>query len=139
MEQSGGITGPDGAISHYKMVVTEDREGVITFGSEERPGASPMFLSDLLHHLHHPYHVEKPEGGWRQRGTFSDAEKKKLRPIAETLAMLDGNAFFGMNSADGEEHFEGYLAEAHALYESNGGDGGWAGAASFAKSAISES
>lgn len=134
MKQSGGIHGPDGAISHYSMVVTEDREAIITFGSDERPGVSPMWLSDLLHHVNHPYHVGKPDGGWRARGSFTDAEKCKLRPIAETLAMLDGNAFFGMDSGDCE-HYESYLPEAHALYESNGGDTGWAGRASFATAA----
>ncbi len=132
MKQSGGICGPDGAISHYKLVAEEGERAYITFGSPERPGASPMYLDEVLHHLHHPYHVEKPEGGWRKRGSFTTEEKAKLRPVAETLAMLDGNAFFGMDTDEGE-HYEGYLPEAHALYEANGGAPGWAGAASFAK------
>lgn len=134
MKQAGGISGPNGAISHYEMVETDDEaDMVITFGSEERPGHYPMYRSDLLRHMHHPYHVHKPEGGWRKLESFTADEKEKLRPIAETLAMLDGNAFFGMEHGNETEHYESYLPEAHALYESNGGDGGWAGQASFAK------
>ncbi len=58
-----------------------------------------------------------------------DAETKEmLRPIAETFAMLDGNAFFGMNKrADEKDWYEQYLPEAFSLFESNGGVNGWAG------------
>lgn len=75
------------------------------------------------------YKIPQPEGGWRDVASFSPEEKAKLRPIAETLAMLDGNAFFTE-----EEWYESYLPEADALYQANGGDDGWAGEASFAKS-----
>lgn len=78
------------------------------------------------------YTIEPPSTGWRTIKSFTDEEKEKLRPIAETLALLNGNAFFTMESDVGE-WYEMYLPEAHALYESNGGDGGWAGEASFAK------
>lgn len=64
---------------------------------------------------------------------FSTREKEMLRPIAETLAMLDGNAFFTMSTNSGKEWYEQYIPEAHRLYESNGGDNGWAGEASFIK------
>jgi hypothetical protein len=74
------------------------------------------------------YAIRKPDAGWRSRDSFSEAERLKLRPIAETLAMLDGNAFFGMGDGDWADQ---YLPEAAALYEANGGDNGWAGAASF--------
>lgn len=67
----------------------------------------------------------KPDNGWKK--VFNKQEKLKLRPMAETLAMLDGNAFFDM-----PEHYEGYLPEAAMLYAANGGDDGWAGLASFA-------
>ena len=77
------------------------------------------------------YTIEEPEGGWRRE--FDGATKAKLRPVAETLAMLDGNAFFGTDMGDGREWWEQYLPEAHALYEANGGDDGWAGEASFAR------
>lgn len=84
-----------------------------------------------------PYRISKPAGGWRKEATFSEAERLKLRPIAETLAMLDGNAFFGMGS--GETYWaDQYLPEASALYEANGGDTGWASEASFAKAALSQ-
>lgn len=77
------------------------------------------------------YGLNKPEGGWREISSFTDVEKRKLRPIAETLAMLDGNAFFTWAT-----HYEQYLPEADALYQSNGGDNGWAGEASFVKGMI---
>lgn len=57
---------------------------------------------------------------------FSDEEKRVLRPIAETLAMLHGNAFFTMNLGDGREWYEQYLPEAMSLFMSNGGFNGWA-------------
>lgn len=54
--------------------------------------------------------------------------KEILRPIAETFAMLDGNAFFGINKrSDEKEWYEQYLPEAFSLFESNGGIDGWAG------------
>jgi hypothetical protein len=71
------------------------------------------------------YEIEEPDGGWRR--VFDDEDKRKLRPIAETLAMMDGNAFFGISS----DHYEGYLTEADAVYRSNGGDDGWASTASW--------
>jgi hypothetical protein len=64
--------------------------------------------------------------------SFTDHEKMVLRPIAETLAMLDGNAFF-TEKHDGVEHYEYYLPEAWALFEGNGGMNGWACEASWAK------
>lgn len=57
---------------------------------------------------------------------FSDDEKRVLRPIAETLAMLHGNAFFTMQLGDGREWYEQYLPEAMSLFMSNGGSIGWA-------------
>lgn len=79
-----------------------------------------------------PYTIPQPEGGWRKVESFSTTERQKLRPIAETLAMLDGNAFFTMG--DSQHHWaDQYLGEAHALYELNDGDNGWAGKASFAR------
>lgn len=77
------------------------------------------------------YIIWEPAEGWRSRDSFTAEESAKLRPIAETLAMLDGNAFFGMGPDDWSDQ---YLPEAHALYEANGGDKGWAGAASFIQS-----
>lgn len=62
--------------------------------------------------------------------TFTDEEKAILRPIAETIAMLDGNAFFTMDTAHGE-WYEQYLPEAWGLFKANGGLDGWAGEASW--------
>jgi hypothetical protein len=66
---------------------------------------------------------------------FNDIEKKKLKPIAETLAMLDGNAFFGMSTDDNGNDiwYEQYLPEAYTIYIHNGSDNGWAGEASWIK------
>lgn len=77
--------------------------------------------------------ITEPDDGWRAAEAFTEAEKTVLRPIAETLAMLDGNAFFGMETDNFGEWYEMYLPEAHALFESNGGLDGWAGEASFAR------
>lgn len=70
-----------------------------------------------------------PEPGY----VYSEQEKEYLRPIAETLAMLDGNAFFGIEVKGYEhyEHYEQYLPEAFALFNANGGLHGNAGQASF--------
>lgn len=70
--------------------------------------------------------------------SFTDEEKAMLRPIAETIAMLDGNAFFTMSSDKGE-WYEQYLPEAWSLFESNGGKDGWAGEASWIKEMGNES
>lgn len=55
---------------------------------------------------------------------FTEEEKRLLRPVAEVLCMLDGNAFFAAELSDGREWYEQYLPEAAALYFQNGyGDG----------------
>lgn len=71
---------------------------------------------------------------------FTAKEKKLLRPIAETLAMLDGNAFFGMSIDDEGEDiwYEGYLPEAYRIFKANGGDKGWASELSWVKEANHE-
>ncbi len=80
------------------------------------------------------YDIPEPEGGWVT--VEDEATKAKLRPIAETLAMLAGNAFFSADLGDGRLWWEQYLPEAHALYEANGGDTGWASGASFGPNAV---
>lgn len=77
--------------------------------------------------------IPAPKDGYRPKESFSDEEKEMLRPIAETLAMLVGNAFFGMPTHDGSEWYEMYLPEAYEVFKSNGGLNGWAGEASFIK------
>lgn len=62
------------------------------------------------------YTLTVPVGGWRR--SFDQEYAEKIQPIAETLAMLDGNAF--------THSWENYLPEADALYRNNGGDYGWA-------------
>lgn len=127
-------------ISHFRFMYPDFEDGIDGQADYEKdilalelPGGRREFsLSHVRRVLDKPYHIDKPEAGWKR--DFTEQEKAKLRPIAETLAMLDGNAFFGTSvGEDGKEWFEMYLGEAHAIYESNGGDGGWAGEASFAK------
>lgn len=59
-------------------------------------------------------------------------EKKLLRPIAETIALLDGNAFFPHKLPDNREWYEQYLPEAATIFENNGGMDGWASEVSWA-------
>jgi hypothetical protein len=92
----------------------------------------PVYLDALRAALQVHYAIDKPQGGWRHIMSFGAEEKAKLRPICETLAMLAGNAFFGHQIDEAREWYEQYLPEAAALYAANGGDHGWAGAASFA-------
>lgn len=71
------------------------------------------------------YEIELPDD---PRMDYSPEEKALLRPIAETLAMLDGNAFFGAALDElGQEWYEQYLPEAWQLWDSNGGLDGWTG------------
>ena len=69
---------------------------------------------------------------------YTTQEKKWLCPIAETLAMLDGNAFFGSDLVNGQEWYEQYLPEAAAIFYGNGGPTGWAGEVSWMKEHIHE-
>lgn len=62
---------------------------------------------------------------------FTEGEKALLKPIAETIAMMDGNAFFTINGEEDETWYEQYLPEAYALFKSNGGFNGWASEASW--------
>jgi len=66
---------------------------------------------------------------------FTQKEKELLRPIAEIIAIMDGNAFFGMTRNDmGEDTwYEQYLPEAWAIYKGQGKDGGWIQETSWAK------
>jgi hypothetical protein len=77
------------------------------------------------------YQISCPESGWPTLDQIPSHMKAILRPMAETLAMLDGNAFFGYMAADGSEWYEQYLPEAWAVFQNNGGMEGWAGEASF--------
>lgn len=125
---------------HSKLMFSDMQDGIELEADYERDvlvlelpsGRTDFSLSHLCHILVRPYRIEKPGNDWKSAGDMSVEEKSKLRPIAETLAMLDGNAFFGMDTGHGEI-WEQYLGEAHALYQANGGDSGWAGEASFAK------
>lgn len=73
---------------------------------------------------HRNFTIEEPEEGWCQDFDANYAEL--LRPMAETLAMMDGNAFFTF-----DDHWRNYLPEADAVFRSNGGIDGWAGQCSW--------
>jgi hypothetical protein len=80
--------------------------------------------------MHIVYEIDLPAD---PRADFTAEEKLLLRPIAETLAMLDGNAFFGSRDNTNGEWYEQYLPEAWELWNSNGGLAGWAGLTSWAQ------
>ena len=80
--------------------------------------------------MHIVYEIDLPEN---PRTDFTPEEKALLRPIAETLAMLDGNAFFTAPFEGEREWYEQYLPEAWELWHSNGGLGGWAAETSWAQ------
>ena len=71
---------------------------------------------------------------------FSDKEKEMLRPIAEVLCLLDGNAFFGISCDENGEDiwYEQYLPAAYAIWKANGGKTGWASELSWIKEAKHE-
>ena len=65
--------------------------------------------------------------GQPRKKKFTAEQKTMLRPLAETIAILDGNAFFGLDVDDnGEDRwYEQYLSEAWLVYKANAGDKGW--------------
>lgn len=117
----------------HALLAGRTASGEILRAAADLIDAQAKEIERLMDIEHRGYHIPEPLSGWRTKASFSPGEKRKLRPIAETLAMLDGNAFFDVGPTDGGEWFEQYLPQAHALYEANGGDFGWAGEASFAK------
>jgi hypothetical protein len=71
---------------------------------------------------------------------FTVKEKAMLRPIAEVLCLLDGNAFFGISADENGDDiwYEQYLPEAYVIYKDNGGDNGWASELSWIRDAKHE-
>lgn len=71
--------------------------------------------------------------GSTRKKKFSEKQKAQLKPIAEVLAVLDGNAFFGMTVDDNGQDtwYEQYLPEAWTVFTANGGDKGWISQASW--------
>lgn len=78
--------------------------------------------------------------GFPRKKKFSEKEKQILKPIAEVLCLLDGNAFFGISIDEwGEDTwYETYLPEAYSIYKANGGGKGWASELSWVKEANHE-
>jgi len=102
-----------------------DKERLGLTNDEERPDASGVREVKYSVHI---YDEDR-----RTIDSFTEEEKEWLRPIAETIAMIDGNAFFGNEITDGREWYEQYLPEAWGLFTNNGGIDGWAGEVSWIK------
>jgi len=83
------------------------------------------------------YTIQKPDTGWPTLDQIPDHIKHMLRPMAETLAMLDGNAFFGLDTG-GNPWWQQYVSEAWVVFQENGGLDGWAGEAQFVKDVLHE-
>lgn len=82
------------------------------------------------------YEIELRDGANTRE--FTTEEKQILRPIAEVLALLDGNAFFTMDTGDGREWYEQYLPEAWSIFEGSGGIRGWAGEMSWVRDLVND-
>lgn len=93
-------------------------------------------MSSTLDQQTQRYEIELLDGALTRQ--FSDSEKQLLRPIAEVLALLDGNAFFTMELGDGREWYEQYLPEAWSIFEGSGGVNGWAGEMSWVKDSVND-
>ena len=65
--------------------------------------------------------------GRPRKQKFTVEQKMMLRPLAETIALLDGNAFFGLDTDENgdDRWYESYLPEAWLVYKANGGNNGW--------------
>jgi hypothetical protein len=98
------------------------RETELAEGEELDPSEIPAAPVDQGGFLR-TYTIEFPKDGARTVDSFTPQEKAKLRPIAETLAIMDGNAFFGATrDENGDDTFyEQYLPEAAALVASSSG------------------
>jgi hypothetical protein len=83
-----------------------------------------MIYVDLGEDNKRQYEINRPDGGWR-RNFEDEVYVKMLRPIAETLALIDGSAFIG--------HWSGYLSEADAIYRANGELDDWPNVCSWIK------
>lgn len=70
--------------------------------------------SKVLDYIHNTY-----KGTKKRR--FTAREKAMLRPIAEVLAILDGNAFWGLSvDQSGDDNwYEQYMPEAWMIYKNN--------------------
>ena len=75
-------------------------------------------------------HVKVPEELFCR--LYSPEEHTILRPIAETLAMLDGKSLSSQGQCP-SYHLCEYLPIAYFLFEWNGGTNGWAGQASWVR------
>lgn len=122
-------SGTDGMMTWYMSKTAEENIAA-------RAGITVEQVKTVMDLLRPPSH---PGIGWligrkfRPLKDIPRAKRDMLRPMAETLAMLDGNAFFGNEAGPGVEWWEQYVPEAEALFKANGGMKGWAGMTSFAK------
>ena len=63
---------------------------------------------EILSHIHNTYKKTRKK-------KFTAEEKRILRPIAEVIAIMDGNAFFGIQKDDNgkDTWYEQYLSLIH--------------------------
>jgi hypothetical protein len=94
--------------------------------------STPVVISNELDGFTHWVH--KTYGTPRKK-KFTPDEKRVLRPIAEMIAIFDGNAFFGMTrDTNGDDTwYENYLPEAYQIFKGSGGRDGWIMETSWAK------
>ena len=73
-------------------------------------------MNSILNLIHTTYKTTK-------KRKFTAKEKTILRPLAEVIAVLDGNAFWGLSQDhNGEDNwYEQYLPEAYMVYRNNPG------------------
>jgi hypothetical protein len=88
---------------------------------------------EILSHIHNTYKKTRKK-------KFTAHEKRILRPIAETIAIMDGNAFFGIQKDDNgkDTWYEQYLVEAWMVASYQNKINGWVNETSWVKDMVHE-
>ena len=83
---------------------------------------------EILSHIYNTYKKTRKK-------KFTAQEKRMLRPIAETIAIMDGNAFFGLQKDDNgnDTWYEQYLVEAWMVASYENKINGWVKERSWVK------
>ena len=86
---------------------------------------------EILSHIHNTYKKTRKK-------KFTAHEKRILRPIAETIAIMDGNAFFGIQKDDNgkDTWYEQYLVEAWMVASYQNKINGWVNETSWVKDMV---
>ena len=88
---------------------------------------------EILSHIHNTYKKTRKK-------KFTAHEKRILRPIAETIAIMDGNAFFGIQKDDNGKDtlYEQFLVEAWMVASYQNKINGWVNETSWVKDMVHE-